>query len=499
MSTIEENSIKNVAQVAAPSDATQGIAPSDAAHQNAQDDAQRITAQGSNAHRNAPDWDALAARRATTIPANVFAAMDAKVAAAQATGHDVIDLSKANPDLRTPEFIVRAGQEALDRLENHRYSHFDGKPAFRRAAADWYLREHGVHLDPDTQVMASIGAVLGLTAVTQALLDPGDVLAVPDPYYPPYAAMASVAGAELLPIPTSWEAGFLPDFDAVPAEQWRRVKLLLLNYPNNPTGATATRELFEKAIELAHRYGFVVANDFAYTSLDTGLEPQGKPLSLLAVAGAEDVAVEVVSMSKMYGMAGWRLGFVAGPEGLMRYVREYHHQMASHPTGAVQDAGQVALESDQSCVDAFSERYRARRAQLGAGLAANGFDVFDSHGSLFVWARVPSHPDAARVDAGAAAVGAAAASGVAEASADGAASNAGMPVGAAAASANATAAKPVDSAAFAERLLEEANVAVMPGSCFGAAGEGYVRLSLLADEDRLAEAVRRIGRVEQWI
>lgn len=458
MSTIKGN---------AAGGATQPVAAQDAAH-------------GSAARANAPDWDALAARRATTIPANVFAAMDAKVAAAQAAGHDVIDLSKANPDLRTPEFIVRAGQEAMDRLENHRYSHFDGKPAFRRAAADWYLREHGVRLDPDTQVMASIGAVIGLTAVTQALLDPGDVLVVPDPYYPPYAAMASVAGAELLPIPTRWEDGFLPDLDAVPAEQWRRVKLLLLNYPNNPTGTTATRELFEKAIELAHRYGFVVANDFAYTSLDTGLEPQGKPLSLLAVAGSEDVAVEVVSMSKLYGMAGWRLGFVAGPEGLMRYVREYHHQMASHPTGAVQDAGQVALESDQSCVDAFSERYRARRAQLGAGLAANGFDVFDSHGSLFVWARVPSHPDAT--------------------GATGVVSNAGVPAaGSASAAAAGATAKPVDSAAFAERLLEEANVAVMPGSCFGAAGEGYVRLSLLADEDRLAEAVRRIGPVEQWI
>lgn len=409
--------------------------------------------QGGAGKRTAPDWDALLARRAATVPANVFAAMDAKVAAATAAGHGVIDLSKANPDLRTPDFIVRAGQEALDRLENHRYSHFDGKPAFRRAAADWYRREHGVTLDPDTQVMASVGAIVGLAAVVESLLEPGDLLAVPDPYYPPYAAFASVTGAKLLPVPTHWEDGFLPDFDAIPAEQWRRVKLLLLNYPNNPTGATATRGLFEKAVALAHEYGFAVANDFAYTSLDTGLEPHGRPLSLLTVAGADDVAVEVVSMSKLYGMAGWRLGFVAGPERLMRYVREYHHQMESSPTGAVQDAATVALESDQSCVDAFSARYRARRAQLGGGLAANGFEVFDGRGSLFVWARVPAGADGAG---------------------------------------------PVDSRAFAERLLEEADVAVMPGICFGAAGEGYVRLSLLEDEARLAEAVRRIGRVERW-
>ena len=410
---------------------------------------------GSAGTRTTPDWDALVSRRAATVPSNVFADMDVRVAAAVAAGHDVIDLSKANPDLRTPDFIVRAGERATGDLANHRYTHFDGKPGFRAAAADWYRREHGVSLDPDTQVLATVGAVTGLSTITQSLLDPGDAIAIPAPYYPPYAAFASVAGARLLPVPTSADTGFLPDFDAVPAKEWDRVKLLLLNYPNNPTGATATRELFERAIELAHEHGFVVANDFAYTSLDTGLEPSGSPVSLLTVAGADDVAVEVVSLSKMYGMAGWRLGFMAGPAGLLHYVREYHHQMCSFPTGSVQDAGQAALESDQSCVRDIAGVYRARRRLLAGGLAANGFDVFDAHGSLFVWARVPSAVPG-------------------------------------------TSAGPADSRAFAARVLEKADVAVMPGICFGNGGEGYVRLSLLDGEDRLAEAVRRIGRAEDW-
>jgi aminotransferase len=389
----------------------------------------------------------MVANNVRFLPNNVFSVMDARVDAAKARGIDVIDLSKANPDLPTPEFIVEAGQQALERIENHRYSQFDGKPALLQAAQEWYRREQGVELDWNSQLLATCGAGVALTALTQTVLEPGDVLAVVDPYYPPYAALAQAAGAELLAIPCTREQGFLPDFETVSDEQWSRTKLLLLNYPNNPTGAVASEQLFRQAIDLAHRHGFLLANDFAYASL--GETPSGStargPAGLLSYAGSQDVAVEAVSLSKMYGMAGWRLGFIAGPSWLMRYIREYHHQMCSSPTGAVQDAGAAALLSDQSSVEGLSARYAKRRGILSKGLEGAGIEVFHADGALFVWAKAPH----------------------------------GM-----------------RGADFAELLLDDARVAVMPGDCFGAAGEDFVRFSLLDDELRLEECVRRIRALE---
>lgn len=384
------------------------------------------------------------ARRVGRIPRNVFADMDARVERAVNQGVDVIDLSKANPDLATPEFIVAEGKQALDDLSNHRYSQFDGKPVFLQAAQEWYRSEQHVDLTWQTQLLATCGAAVGLSTLTQVVLSPGDVLLVPGPYYPPYAAFAAVAGAELVVIACSWETGFLPDFSTVDESVWSRVKLLLLNYPNNPTGAVASARLYRQAVKLAHRYHFWVANDFAYAGLNVGRNDRS---GLLAAVNGDDVAVETVSMSKMYGMAGWRLGFIAGPARLMRHIRAYHHQMCSTPAGAVQDAGAVALLSDQSSVSALAQRYADRRAALTRKLREAGFDVFDSRGALFLWLRVPGG---------------------------------------------------LSSQEFANRLLEEARVAAMPGDCFGREGEGYVRLSLLQSEQRLTEAARRIGRKSSY-
>jgi aminotransferase len=306
-----------------------------------------------------------------------------------------------------------------------------------------------VALNPKTHIIATVGAIDGLSTLTQVLLNPGDVLAVPDPYYPPYVALAKVAGAELLPLPSPASTGFLPDLDRIPASTWQRTKVLLLNYPNNPTGALATREFYERILALAQKFNFLIVNDFAYAGLNA---PDGsKPLSLLNVAkslgpSAQDVALEVVSLSKMYAMAGWRLGFVAAPEAVMATVRDYHHQMRSFPTGSVQDAGAVALASDQSSVRAISEVYQARRAVLSEGLRGAGLDVFDTHGALFVWAGIPAGFDADE---------------------------------------------------FAAALLDATGVAVMPGTCFGEGGRGYVRLSLLDSEANLRRAAERIASSER--
>ena len=237
------------------------------------------------------------------------------------------------------------------------------------------------------------------------------------------------------------ELGWLPDLDAVDESVWRRLRMLILNYPNNPTGAQAPASFFEHAVELAKRYGFLIVHDFAYT----GLGVSDQQVSLLTVPGASDVSVEVDSLSKMYAMAGWRAGFVTGNRDVVARLKQYHYQMGSMVTGMIQDAGAVALNSDQSCVDELARRYAGRREIVAGGLRSLGFDVFDSAGGIYVWFKAPEGWSGQR---------------------------------------------------FADALLDVAQVAVLPGTCFGRVGKDWVRLSLLKDESLLREAVRRIGAAE---
>ncbi|WP_423734860.1 pyridoxal phosphate-dependent aminotransferase [Bifidobacterium margollesii] len=381
-------------------------------------------------------------RVAQGIPANIFADMDARVARAVAGGADVIDLSKGNPDAYPESFIRETAKRAVDDPGNACYTPFDGKREYLRAAADWYRDVHGVAVDPETEVFAVEGAVDGLAGLTAILLDRGDAVAFADPYYPSYHCMAVMAGAEEILLPASPELGWLPDLDAVPADVWRRLRVLVLNYPNNPTGAQAPVSFFSEAVSRAHEYGFVIVHDFAYTGL--GVDPANQQISLLSVPGALDVSVEVDSLSKQYAMAGWRAGFVAGNAEIVSHLKRYHYQMGSMITGMVQDAGIAALRSDQSCVERLAARYARRRAIIADGLRDLGLDVFDSAGGIFVWARAPHG---------------------------------------------------VDGSSFAEAVLREAEVAILPGSCFGSAGKDYVRFSLLKDERQLAEAVRRMTSV----
>lgn len=379
-------------------------------------------------------------RTARSIPPNVFERMDRTVAQARARGVDVIDLSKGNPD-GFPEARIRAeAKAAVDSPANARYTPFDGKPLFLQAAAAWYAHEHAVALDPGTQLLAVEGAVDGLSAAFAVLLDPGDVVAFADPYYPSYHCMAQMLGAQELPLPARAELGWLPDLDAVPGETWDRVKLLVLNYPNNPTGAQAPPRFFARAVELAARHGFAIVHDFAYAGL--GVHEDQK--SLLAVPGARAVGLEIVSLSKMYAMAGWRAGFVAGNERLVAAVKQYHYQMGSMVTSFVQDAGAAALAGDQSFVREQAARYAARRAIVAEGLRAAGYGVFASQGGLYVWAQAPA---------------------------------------------------PMMGDELAARWLDEAGVAALPGTCFGQAGAQHVRLSLLQPSQRLHEAVARIGNL----
>ena len=375
---------------------------------------------------------------AQSIPPNVFAEMDRKVADAIANGADVIDLAKGNPDAFPAEFIRDVAKAAVDDPANARYSPFDGKPSFLKAAQNWYRNMYGVDLDWKTQLFAVEGAVDGLAALFAVLVSSGDAVAYADPYYPSYHCMTLMSRAEEVLLPSLPERGFLPDLDAVSAEAWRRVKVLILNYPNNPTGAQAPRGFLEHAIELAHEHRFAIVQDFAYA----GLGVRDQQASILSLPGAFDVAVEVCSLSKMYAMAGWRAGFIAGNDDIVGHVKQYHYQMGSMITGSVQDAGAAALESGQSCVHELASRYAMRRAIVAGGLRDAGLDVFDSDGGIYAWVHAP---------------------------------------------------KGLTGERFADLLLERAAVAVLPGTCFGKVGKDYVRFSLLKSEDLLREAVRRVA------
>ena len=377
---------------------------------------------------------------AQSIPPNVFADMDRKVAAAVADGADVIDLAKGNPDAFPADFIRDAAKQAVDDPANARYSPFDGKPDFLEAAEHWYRNTYDVDLDWKTQLFAVEGAVDGLAALFAVLVSAGDAVAYADPYYPSYHCMTVMSRAEEILLPSLPERGFLPDLDEVPDEVWKRVKVLILNYPNNPTGAHAPREFLEKTIRLAHEHQFAIIQDFAYAGL--GVESQ--QISILSLPGALDVAVEVCSLSKMYAMAGWRAGFIAGNDDIVAHVKQYHYQMGSMVTGSVQDAGTVALRSDQSCVAELASRYALRRRIVAEGLRGAGLDVFDSDGGIYAWVHAPEG---------------------------------------------------LTGEQFADLLLERAAVAALPGTCFGKVGVDYVRFSLLKSEDQLHEAVRRIAAV----
>lgn len=377
-------------------------------------------------------------RVAQAIPPNVFAQMDQQVLAYTNAGADIIDLSKGNPDAYPASYIRSAARNAVDDPANARYTPFDGKTDFLEAAAHWYRNEHNVELDPTREIFAVEGAVDGLADLFAILLDAGDAVAFVDPYYPSYHCMARMIGAQEVLLPALKECNFLPDLEAVEDTTWDRVRVLVLNYPNNPTGAQAPREFFEQAIAIAKAHHIIIVHDFAYA----GVSIDAPQISLLSVEGALDVSVEVCSLSKMYAMAGWRAGFIAGNEQIISVAKQYHYQMGSMITSFVQDAGSAALRSDQQCVRELAQRYRARRTIVDDALRDLGFDVFQSQGGLYTWVHAPHG---------------------------------------------------LSGQDFADTLLREVHVAVLPGSCFGYVGRDYVRLSLLQSEDRLTQAVARIS------
>ena len=381
------------------------------------------------------------ADRIASFGAYFFAQLGKKIAALRAEGRDIIRIDIGAPDLPPPSFVIEKLVEEARRPDTHAYTPYGGTPDFKEAVAAYYQRRFGVNLDPTSEVLALIGSKEGLFHLAQALLNPGDVVLVPDPGYATYRAGGKIAGAEIYFMPLEEANGFLPDLDAIPEEVARRARILWLNYPNNPTGAVAPLEFFHKVVDFARKYDILIAHDAPYT--DVTFDGYRAP-SLLEVPGAKEVAVEFNSFSKAFNMAGWRLGMMVGHPDVVRYVHIYKSQLDTSHFLPILRAGAAALRNAEldEWIAWRNGVYQERRDIVLDALAQTRLKAGKPRASLYVWARLPAGE--------------------------------------------------TDSKAFCDRLLREAGVSTTPGVVFGPHGEGYLRISLGADTQRIKEAMERI-------
>ena len=378
------------------------------------------------------------ARRLGRIPPYLFAEIDRKVQAKKAAGVDVISLGIGDPDLPTPPRIVSALQEAAADPANHHYPSYFGLPELRGAISAWYRDRFGVNLDPETEILPTLGSKDGISHAPFAFVDPGDVVLAPDPGYTPYATGAIMADGEPHPLPLTAANAWLPDLDAVPADVRRRAKLLWLNYPNNPTAATAPDEFFVKAIEFCAANGVILCHDAPYTEVAFG---GYRPPSLLQYPGGREVGIEFHSVSKTYNMTGWRVGWIAGNAALIRALGQLKTNLDSGIFQAVQWAAVEALRGGEEDTRAANEIYFRRHQRVAEVFNALGWKVTPPKATFYVWAPVPPG---------------------------------------------------YDSISFAGHVLDQVGVNVTPGVGFGAHGEGYFRLSVTAPDARLDEALERL-------
>lgn len=375
------------------------------------------------------------------LPSQFFAGLVKKVGQALKEGHDVINLGQGNPDQPTPPHIVERLKEAAEDPTNHKYSPFRGKSELKKAAADFYLREYGVEADPETEVAVLFGGKAGLVEIPQCLLNPEDIALVPDPGYPDYWSGVEMAGASMEFMPLLEENLFLPDYQSISKKTAQKAKLMFLNYPNNPTGATASKEFFEETVQFAEENGICIVHDFAYGAI--GYDGH-KPISFLQTEGAKENGIEIYTLSKTYNMAGWRAGFAIGNKSVIEAINLYQDHLYVSLFGAVQSAAAAALTESQDCVRELLDMYESRRQAFVESFQEIGWKCKAPPGSFFAWLPVPSG---------------------------------------------------YSSVQFADYLLDHAHVAVAPGSGFGQFGEGYIRIGLLTEEKRIREAAERIGRL----
>jgi LL-diaminopimelate aminotransferase len=380
-------------------------------------------------------------KRLERIPPYVFAQLERKIAEKRAAGVDVISLGIGDPDRPTPALVVEAMQEAVSEAETHKYPTNRGRDDFRGAVRDFYERRFDVKLDPESEIIPAIGAKEAIFNLNLAFLDPGDYALAADPGYPVYTAGPWLAGAEPVLMALEPERGFTPDLEAIDAQVTSRAKLMYLGYPNNPTGAVAPEGFFERVVEFAREHEILVVHDNAYSEIT--FDGYRAP-SFLKTPGAKDVGIEVFSLSKGYNMTGWRCAVLVGNEQALRSYWQLKTNVDSGLFEAVQLAGVAALSPDSDAeVASMTELYRRRRDLVCEALRKIGVEVRPPHGTIYVWAPIPDGFE--------------------------------------------------DSASYCGHVLEQTGVVLTPGAAYGPAGEGWFRISLTTPDDRLLEAVERLG------
>ncbi|MDP8222961.1 MAG: LL-diaminopimelate aminotransferase [Candidatus Lernaella stagnicola] len=379
-------------------------------------------------------------QRLTSLPPYLFAELDRQKELVAARGVDIIDLGVGDPDRPTPEPIVSALIEAVRNPATHRYPSYQGMRPFREACAGYMKRRFGVELDPETEICALIGSKEGIAHAALALVEIDDTVLIPSPGYPVYRAGTIFAGGNPVDMPLAAENSFLPDFSGIPKAVASRATVMHLNYPNNPTGATANLDFFAEALAFAAQYNITLLHDAAYAEMGFG---DYRAPSVLQAPGAMERAAEFHSFSKTFNMTGWRVGFVAGNAEIVQAIGRVKTNVDSGAFEAVQQAAVAALNMDPAIRHAIVEVYRERRDLVLAGLRQAGFDVPDLKATFYVWFPVPGG----------------------------------------------------DSAAFADDLLQKTGVVVTPGVGFGAAGEGYARIALCQEKSRLVEAMDRLVKL----
>jgi alanine-synthesizing transaminase len=380
--------------------------------------------------------------RIKRLPPYVFNIVNELKAAARARGEDIIDFGMGNPDRPTPQHIVDKLTEAAQRADTHRYSLSKGIPRLRKAICDWYKRRYDVDLDPETQAIVTIGSKEGLAHLALATVGPGDAVLVPNPAYPIHPYGFAIAGADIRHVPViGGEEAFFEELEKAIKDSWPTPKMLVLNFPGNPTTQCVELEFFERVVKIAREHNIWVVHDLAYADLvyDGYTAP-----SILQVPGAETIAVEFYSLSKSYNMPGWRVGFMCGNTTLVAALTRMKSYLDYGMFTPIQVAAITALEGPQDCVQDIVRIYRSRRDVLCDGLNSIGWKVEKPKATMFVWAPIPEQYRA------------------------------------------------LGSLEFTKKLLQQAKVAVSPGIGFGEYGDGFVRFGLIENEHRTRQAVRGI-------
>ncbi|AEH22476.1 LL-diaminopimelate aminotransferase [Thermodesulfobacterium geofontis OPF15] len=376
--------------------------------------------------------------RLKKVPPYLFVELDRLKNEKKEQGVDVIDLGIGDPDIPTPSEIVEVAKKALEKKEYHRYPSNLGSLFFRKAVADYMKKRFGVIFDPEKEILALIGSKEGIAHFPIGFVNPGDVVLCPDPAYPVYYLGTIFADGIPYYMPLTWENEFLPDLGKIPQEILEKAKIIWLNYPNNPTGAVAKKDFFKEVIKFAKKYNIIVAHDAAYIEMYYE-EP---PISIFEIDGAKDVAIEFHSLSKTFCMTGWRIGFAVGNSFLVSTLAKVKSNIDSGVFTAIQEAGAYALNNLENIVPSLIKVFKKRRDLVSLELEKLGYQFIKPSATFYLWVKTP---------------------------------------------------KGFSSQEFCKKVLQDVGVVITPGAGFGKAGEGYFRIALTVEEERLKEAIQRFS------